>query len=97
MIRRLVEEYAGKCDYVDVRVHELSKETILLENGETSNIFLNNKSFGVRTLYKGGWGMCFSHDFDKAKEVFEKTILAQDDMVIRIPLDDGKKFKIEYL
>ena len=33
----------------------------------------------------------------EAKKVFEKTILATDDMVIQIPLEDSKKFKIGYL
>jgi TldD protein len=74
MIRKLVEDYAGKTDYADARVHEISKEVILLENGETSNIFLNNKSYGVRILYNGGWGMAYSYDFDKAKELFEKAL-----------------------
>ncbi|MFA5406039.1 MAG: TldD/PmbA family protein [Candidatus Nanoarchaeia archaeon] len=74
MIEQLVNEFSSKCDYVDARVHELKKELIILENSETNNIFLNNKTYGVRALYKGGWGFCYSNDFTDARSVFNKAL-----------------------
>jgi len=74
MIEKLVDEFSSKCDYVDARVHDIVKETIMLENNDTSNMFLSNKSYGVRVLFKGGWGLVYSYDFTKARSVFEKAL-----------------------
>lgn len=74
MIDSLVKEFSAKCDYVDARVHEASKEIVVLENGETNNIFTNNKSLGVRVLSKGGWGMAYSYNQENARELFNKAL-----------------------
>ncbi|HLE06943.1 MAG TPA: TldD/PmbA family protein [Candidatus Nanoarchaeia archaeon] len=74
MIDKLVNEFLGKCDYVDARVTDLSKEVVMLENGDTSNVFINSKSFGVRVMVKGGWGLCYSNDFSNARSVFDKAL-----------------------
>ena len=74
MIDKLVNEFLGKCDYVDARVVELSKEVVMLENGDTSNVFINSRSFGVRVMVKGGWGLCYSNDFSNARSVFDKAL-----------------------
>jgi len=74
MIEQLVDEFSSKCDYIDVRVNKTTNEVVILQNSETSNVFTNNESYGVRVLLNGGWGLSFSHDFNKAREVFEKAL-----------------------
>lgn len=74
MIQGLIKEFSAKCDYVDARVHEAVNEVLVLENGETSNVFTNNKSIGVRVLFKGGWGMACSYNISKARDLFNKAL-----------------------
>ncbi len=88
MIRSLVKEYETKCDFIDTRIYEIKKEVISIENNVTSNIYLDSKSFGVRVLVNGGWGMAYSNDFGNAREVFEKAL-----KMAKLSAGEKKEFK----
>ncbi len=74
MIEQSIKKYENKCDYIDARVHELIKEDILLENGETSNIYSSNKTIGVRVLINGGWGLAYTYKTNNIDETINKAI-----------------------
>lgn len=70
----LVDEYASRCDYVDARVTDSKHEDIFLSNGEAMNDFSENFNYGVRVLYRGGWGFYSGNDFRDVRSVFEKAL-----------------------
>jgi len=73
----LVEAEKRGASYADVRISEITNESLTVKNGEPEVVSLSqSKGFGIRVIVDGAWGFAGSVDINKEeiKETAERAV-----------------------
>lgn len=74
-VQSLLQKYSSECDYVDVRLEDTKRLSIMVKGRNIDNLDYSFELGGcVRALYRGGWGFSSFNSLDDLEDHIIKTI-----------------------